>query len=108
MPPDPRLFIGRYNSSIPVIAFMEVKEKKGDSTFLTLAVNGFEAFYLDYKSPRTFHIKMNPVLDCINKYTFGVENDVVIFDKPSIQGGVSPGFVMYGAHPSGYSYFHRQ
>ncbi|XP_048588658.1 beta-lactamase-like protein 2 isoform X1 [Nematostella vectensis] len=101
-PPDARPFLGRYNSSIATIDYMDIKEYPDK---LVMAVNGHDVFFLNYKSHLVFTITPNPVIDCATTFTMGVKGDEVIFGAP--HNGTSSRFLMYGAHPSGLSYFYR-
>jgi hypothetical protein len=104
LPPDSQPFLGLYNSSIPTLKLMEIKAQ---SSHLSLAVNRFDAFFLNYTAPLTFKIVINPVMDCMNAYIMGVENDVVVFDEPTPSDGRCQRFIMYGASVDGLSHFNR-
>ncbi|EDO27679.1 predicted protein [Nematostella vectensis] len=81
---------------------MDIKEYPDK---LVMAVNGHDVFFLNYKSHLVFTITPNPVIDCARAFTMGVKGDEVIFGAP--HNGTSSRFLMYGAHPSGLSYFYR-
>lgn len=82
---------------------VEVHENK-----LTLLVNRYPMFYLNYTSGHNFRMSvMSEQTDCSNSYTLASENDWVIFDQISSRDGLSHGFVLFDAYPSGRSYFYR-
>ncbi|XP_031567725.1 beta-lactamase-like protein 2 [Actinia tenebrosa] len=105
LPPDSKPFLGQYNSSIPTLKRIHIKEKPGHLTF---AVNDYDLFFINSTGPLTFKISVNPAVDCMDAFTMGVENEVIFFDKPSTRNGKSPGFVMFGASVDGRTYFTRE
>lgn len=90
----------------PDLKFLQVKIN--DAGKLVLAINGrLEAFILDYTKPLTFRIVVAPDLSCRDIFTLGVDNDPVVFDSPSKEDGLCDKFTMWGAAPSGRTYFYR-
>ena len=98
-------FVGNYRGppEIPTIANMEVKLDR--DTLYMLVNSGWPRFVLSNINPLTFQIRIPDGTSCMRVYLLGVHNDLVRFD--GIQSGVSPGFTIYGAHPSGSNYFKR-
>lgn len=104
LPPDSTRFLGQYNSTVPTLKRIDIKE---NPSHLTFAVNGFDLFFMNSTGPLTFKISVNPIVDCMTAFTMGVENEVVLFDEPTTRDGKSPGFFMYGASVDGRTYFAR-
>lgn len=106
LPPDTKPFIGVYTvEGLAYLRFLEVKFVKGK---LLISYNGFwDVFVLNYTKPLTFTIIFPPSLTCVNKFIFGVENDLVVFDSPSNVDGLCDKFTMYSASPSGKTFFYR-
>lgn len=85
---------------------MEVRLNSHDK--LAISINGKEdLFFLNYTQSQIFKMHLNPRHSCDELFTFGVEDDLVLFDRPSLLTGLSEGFTMYNAHPSGRTYFGR-
>ena len=106
LPPDTKPFIGVYTvEGLAYLRFLEVKLVKGQ---LLISYNGqLDVFVLNYTKPLTFTIIFPPSLTCVNKFIFGVENDLVVFDSPSNVDGLCDKFAMYSASPSGKTFFYR-
>lgn len=106
LPPDTKPFIGVYTvDGLAYLRFLEVKLVKGQ---LLISLNGqLDVFVLNYTKPLTFTIVFPPSLTCVNKFIFGVENDLVVFDSPSNVDGLCDKFTMYSASPSGKTFFYR-
>lgn len=107
LPPDTRPYIGIYYAdNIPVISQIEVRLHGNEK--LALAINGQsqDSFFLNYTEPQIFKIYLNPMTDCNRLFTMGVEDSLMSFDEP-LRDGLSHGFKMYNAHPSGETYFTR-
>jgi hypothetical protein len=87
---------------------MEVRLHGNDK--LAIAINGQQKdiFFINYTEPQIFKLHLNPITECSRLFTMGVEESLVLFDKPSPSDGLSRGFTMYNAHPSGESYFTRR
>ncbi|XP_032236108.2 putative beta-lactamase-like 1 isoform X2 [Nematostella vectensis] len=110
VPPETRPYLGLYkaDSSLPIIRRMDVTINREDKQpKLAIAVNHANLFFLNYTRPLHFKVRLNTGLSCKEMFTLGVDNDPVVFDPPSADDGLSDGFTMYNAHPSGYSYFTR-
>lgn len=106
LPPDTKPFIGVYTvEGLAYLRFVKVKLVKGQ---LLISLNGqLDVFVLNYTKPLTFTIIFPPSLTCVNKFIFGVENDLVVFDSPSNVDGLCDKFTMYSASPSGKTFFYR-
>ena len=105
-PPDTKPFLGVFLvEGIPIINHMEAKIKDGH---IHLLLNGLlDYFILNYTQPETFKIIIPANLPCDTTFTLGVNQDLVVYDSPSKVDGLSDRFTMYGAHPSGRTYFYR-
>lgn len=107
VPPDVRPYIGVFRvDGLGGLKFLEAKMKHGH---IHLFVNGeVDYFVLNYTEPLTFKVVVPSSHVCIQKFTLGVESDLVVYDNPSQVDGLSDRFTMFGAHPSGRTYFYRQ
>lgn len=107
LPPETKPFLGVYRvDGLPPLRFLEVKLKDGQ---LLMSLNGqYDAFLLNYTKPLTFTMIMLSSLPCIEKFSFGVDNDLVVFDSPSSVDGLCDKFTMYSASPSGKAFFYRK
>ena len=105
LPSNPKAFVGKYQAppEIPVISVFEVKLQRNTLILLTKPLG--IVFFLSYVRPLTFELRIPNSVRCYFVYQFGVENDLVRFDK--IQAGVATGFTIYGAHPGGNSHAKR-
>lgn len=105
-PPDTKPFLGDFLvEGLGVVKRMEAKMKDGH---IHLFVNGVsDVFILNYTQPETFKIIIPANLPCLTTFTLGVNQDLVVYDTPSDVDGLSDRFTMYGAHPSGRTYFYR-
>lgn len=107
LPPDTKPFIGVYRvDGLAYLRFLEVKLKDGQ---LLMSLNGqYDAFLLNYTKPLTFKMIMLSSLSCFDKFTLGVNNELVVFDSPSSVDGLCDKFAMYSASPSGKTFFYRK
>lgn len=107
VPPDVGPYIGVFRvDGLGGLKFLEAKMKDGH---IHLFANGeVDYFVLNYTEPLTFKVVVPSSHLCIRKFTLGVESDLVVYDNPSQVDGLSDGFTMFGAHPSGRTYFYRQ
>ena len=87
------------------LKFLEAKMKDGH---IHLFVNGIaDYFVLNYTEPLRFRVVLPPSLSCSLIFSLGVDNELVVYDSPSPVDGLSDKFAMFGAHPSGRTYFYR-
>lgn len=105
-PPDTKPFLGVFLAEgVPGINPMEAKIKDGH---IHLLVNGLlDFFILNYTQPETFKIIIPANIPCLDTFSLGVNQDLVVYDNPSKVDGLSDRFTLYGAHPSGRTYFYR-
>ena len=105
-PPDTKPFLGVFLvEGLPGINHMEAKIK---DAHIHLFINGIaDYFILNYTQPETFKIIIPANFDCTTTFILGVNQDLVVYDSPSKVDGLSDRFTMYGAHPSGRTYFNR-
>lgn len=105
-PPDTKPFLGVFLvEGVPGINHMEAKIK---DAHIHLFLNGIDDYFiLNYTQPETFKIIIPANFPCATTFTLGVNQDLVVYDSPSKVDGLSDRFTMYGAHPSGRTYFNR-
>ena len=105
-PPDTKPFLGVFLvEGLPGINHMEAKIK---DAHIHLFLNGIDDYFiLNYTQPETFKIIIPANFPCDTTFTLGVNQDLVVYDSPSKVDGLSDRFTMYGAHPSGRTYFNR-
>ena len=87
------------------LKFLEAKMKDGHIHLLVNRV--LDYFVLNYTEPLRFKVVLPPSLSCYEMFIVGVDNDLVVYDSPSPVDGLSDKFTMFGAHPSGRTYFYR-
>jgi len=106
-PPDTKPYIGIFRvEGLDPLKFLEAKLKDGN---IHLFVNGVvDYFVLNYTEPLKFRVVLPPTLPCNTIFSLGVDNDLVVYDSPSQVDGLSDKFTMFGAHPSGRTYFYRE
>lgn len=107
LPPNTRPYIGVYkaDTDLPIPLIMQVRLHKNK---LAISISDEVIFFLDYVQPQVFKLHLDPRNSCNKLYTFGVEEDLVLFDVPSSPDGLSGGFILNNAHPSGRTYFARK
>ena len=79
--------------------------KEGNLHLFTNGVN--DIFVLNFTRPLHFKIIIQQRLPCMQIFVYGVDQESIVFDAPSQSDGLCDKFVMYGAHPSGRTYFYR-
>lgn len=106
VPPDVSPYIGVFRvDGLGALKNLEAKMKDGH---IHLFTNGVEdIFLLNYTEPLIFQILSPSSLSCKSIFMLGAEHDLVVYDTPSPVDGLSDKFTMYGAHPSGRTYFYR-
>ncbi|KAK3741625.1 hypothetical protein QZH41_009779, partial [Actinostola sp. cb2023] len=112
LPPDTQPYIGVFNAdhddNLPIPLHLEVRLNNNDKLAISINNGALDIFFMNYIEPRVFTLHLNPRSPCDKLFTFGVEEDLVLFDRPSSPDGLSGGFTMYSAHPSGRTHFARR
>ena len=105
-PPDVKPYLGVFRvDGLGVIKFLEAKVK---DDHIHLFANGVaDYFILNYTDPLTFRVVIPTILPCSTIFGLGGKNDLVVYDSPSQVDGLSDKFTMFGAHPSGRTFFYR-